>query len=423
VSLAARLSMVAYRLTLTLMGVTGLLTFLGLVLLQWFTLGRELESALLASTAISSGQGRLLVEHNVELSTEIHLELMDVLPEGELRWLEGGRRYVAIFVEERDLPGESPEEGHHYLVASAPLTELFREGISFALVYGLGAGAMALVARRRMRRAVSEALGPLREAGAAAERLASEALAGGAVEAALPNPTRDEIGQFVSVINRLLREVGRGAERERRFTSHAAHELRTPLTTLRAQVDVTLRRPREPAEYQELIAEMGEQVDELIGLVEGLLTLARLGRGPLTLRREHAGEVLQALAGRAAEVGEDGEIEYAPELLQLAVGNLIQNAERYGGGVTRLATERRGGSVALVVEDAGPGVSDPERAFERFQRLGRSATPGAGLGLALVREIARAHGGDAALEPRPGGGTRALITLPLIGEPPGDQGA
>ncbi len=294
------------------------------------------------------------------------------------------------------------------------------DGVLFLAIYSPVALAAALVVRRRVSAAVERALLPLRSASDGAEGLAEQTLGGLSQGGLLPGAGEDdEVGRFVSVVNKLLTDIRRRRARERRFTANAAHELRTPLAALQTQVQVTLRRPRSAERYRATIAEIGEQLDELVRIAQTLLELSRVGDAALILHPPApARQVLQAICDQAVVARGGGMVRVHPLLFRAAIENLITNAERYAGGVLTLSVEGRGGGVAFVVEDGGPGIPDADRAFEAFERLGRSSQGGSGLGLTLVREIAQAHGGDAFIEPRPGGGTRAGIWLPRA-EPQG----
>jgi two-component system OmpR family sensor kinase len=233
-------------------------------------------------------------------------------------------------------------------------------------------------------------------------------------------PARDEIADLGRTLNEMLGRLESALARERRFVSDASHELRTPLAALRAELDVALRRERTPRELEDALRSAAEETDRLSQLAEDLLVLARSEAGTLPVRRERlaAAELLAGVsrryARRAAEAGRpleteaDGGLELSADRLRLeqALGNLVENALRHGQGRILLRAQRDDGHVELHVRDEGGGFADDfiERAFEPFSRddPGRSS-PGAGLGLAIVDVIARAHGGSAHAANRNGG--------------------
>ena len=247
----------------------------------------------------------------------------------------------------------------------------------------------------------------------------------------LPEPAGDdEIARLARTLNAMLARLEAGLERERRFAAEASHELRTPLASLRAELELALRRPRTNEELRAAIGSAAEETDRLTVLAEDLLVLARSDEGALRLERQPlaAGELLDSVAGRfAARAGDAGvelEVDAPAGLeavgdrarLEQALGNLVDNALRHGAGPVRLEAERANGSVALRVSDAGAGFADDmlPRAFERFSRAdGARSGSGAGLGLAIVAAIAQAHGGRASAANRPGGGAEVTLVLPV----------
>ena len=211
-------------------------------------------------------------------------------------------------------------------------------------------------------------------------------------------------------------------ERERVFVADASHELRAPLAVLRAELELALREGRSREELAAAVQSAAEETDRLTRLAEDLLVIARADDGALPIRAAplRAGTVLSAVAARFPDVHAqpaDGlQLHADPERLEQALGNLVDNARRHGGGHVELAAERAGDRVELHVRDDGPGFPPEllDTAFERFTRgdaaRGRG---GAGLGLSIVDLIARAHGGEAGARNRPGGGADVWIAVPL----------
>jgi two-component system, OmpR family, sensor kinase len=220
----------------------------------------------------------------------------------------------------------------------------------------------------------------------------------------------------------VLARLEAGLERERRFVAEASHELRTPLSLLKAELELALRRPRNPDELRAALTSAAEETDRLVRLAEDLLVLARADEGELQLRHEVVGahELLDTVARRFAAAGRRLEVDAPAGLtvtgdrlrLEQALGNLVDNAFRYGSGTVRLAARPLEGGLTLTVTDEGAGFPATflPHAFERFRRADDARARGAaGLGLALVQAVAHAHGGLATAANLPGGG--AVVTL------------
>jgi signal transduction histidine kinase len=239
----------------------------------------------------------------------------------------------------------------------------------------------------------------------------------------LPLPeSRDEVRRLGETLNAMLERLELALQRERAFVADASHELRTPLTLLKAELELALRSPRSAEELERSLRSAAVETDRLVRLAEDLLVLARADQGRLTVHREpvRAGELLAAVAGRfggEVRVVATNSVVFPGDQvrLQQALGNLVDNALRHGGGAVELSAAERNGSVELHVRDEGPGFP-PEflpRAFERFSRPDEARSgSGAGLGLALAQAIAVAHGGFAGAANRSGHGADVWLTLP-----------
>ncbi len=246
----------------------------------------------------------------------------------------------------------------------------------------------------------------------------------------LPLPeARDEIRRLGETLNAMLDRLEAGLARERRFVADASHEFRTPLALLKTELELALRYTRSPEELKVALRSATEEVDRLSLLAEDLLVLARADDGRLSLRLTalEPDDVLTSVArrfalradggGRRVEVSATADARILGDRLRLeqALGNLVDNALRYGTGTVRLEAERSNGLVALRVSDEGAGFA-PEflpRAFDRFTRADESRGGGAaGLGLAIVDAIARAHGGSATAANGAGGGAVVSLELP-----------
>jgi signal transduction histidine kinase len=218
-------------------------------------------------------------------------------------------------------------------------------------------------------------------------------------------------GAYV-LAGRALRPVSAALAREKRFVADASHELRTPLAALRTELELALRRERTQGELEAALRSAAEETDRLSQLAEDLLVLARAEDGKLPVRREHLaaadvlGDVRERYARRADQAGRplelranDGLALEADRLrVEQALGNLVENALRYGDGRILLEAFAVDGRVELHVKDEGAGFPQDfiADAFEPFSRTDSSrSSQGAGLGLAIVDVIARAHGGSA----------------------------
>ncbi len=243
----------------------------------------------------------------------------------------------------------------------------------------------------------------------------------------LPLPAaHDEIRRLGETLNEMLDRLSRSFERERRFVADASHELRTPVAVVKAELEGALRAGGHAPQVREALVVSVEECDHLAQLAEDLLILARSSEGQLPVRpeslelREQLERVARRFGDRAAargrgisvDVGDDRSV-YADELrLRQALGNLVDNALRYGRGEIVLRTRRAGSGLELEVSDEGEGFTPAfvERAFERFARDDRARTrDGAGLGLSIVRAIAEAHGGRAEVIAGPGATVRMWL--------------
>jgi two-component system OmpR family sensor kinase len=245
----------------------------------------------------------------------------------------------------------------------------------------------------------------------------------------LPVPhSGDELQRLGETLNQMLARLEEALKRERGFVADAAHELRTPLAVLRAELDYALRYADSEDELRVAVGTASEETDRLVQLAGDLLLIASAedGRIPLRTERLDAQELLEGVrarfASRADAQSTPIEIEAAPDLalsadrlrVEQALGNLVDNALRYGGGTVRLVAERCNDHVDLRVRDHGPGFPPDflPRALHRFSRpeVNRNSA-GAGLGLAIVQAIAQAHGGDAIAGNHRDGGAEVAIRL------------
>jgi two-component system, OmpR family, sensor kinase len=211
-------------------------------------------------------------------------------------------------------------------------------------------------------------------------------------------------------------------QRERRFVADASHELRTPLAVLKAELEAAIRIEGLNPEVRESLTVALEETDHLAQLAEDLLLIARAADGRLPVQPEPVGvdELLertqQRFADRARQHGREIRVDATdratvsvdPLRARQALGNLVDNALRHGDGEIRLSAHSADDAIDIDVSDDGAGFPPElaQHAFERFARSGADgARSGAGLGLAIVRAIAEAHGGSAAVVPSASGAT------------------
>jgi two-component system OmpR family sensor kinase len=247
----------------------------------------------------------------------------------------------------------------------------------------------------------------------------------------LPLPTaHDEVYRLGETLNAMLDRLDAGLERERRFVADASHELRTPLALLEAELELALRQPRTAVELESALRSAAEETDRLVRLAEKLLLVARADQDKLPVHPapERASalveEVVARFRSRANDLERPLEVDAPSQLvvevdgarIRQALGNLVDNALRYGEGTVRIRTEARDGRVELHVTDDGAGFETEflPRAFERFSRADDArGRGGSGLGLAIVDAIARAHGGSTDAANRDRGGADVWMTLPI----------
>ncbi len=272
------------------------------------------------------------------------------------------------------------------------------------------------------------ALRPVGRMADAARRISAERLA----ERVEETGTGDELDRLARTLNRMLSRLDEAFRQVRRFSADASHELQTPLTALQGELEVALRSARTPGEYQETLRSALEEIERISRLVEGLLILARAESGALRMDRrpvdlaELAEEVYWRLKVPADERSVDLRMDPQEPVtvsgdrdrLRALLVNLVDNAVKYTGegGRVSLSAAREGDRARVEVADTGRGV--PGEALERiFQPFYRSEEvlpeKGSGLGLSIARSIARAHGGEIAVESAPGRGSIFRVFLPM----------
>ncbi len=245
-----------------------------------------------------------------------------------------------------------------------------------------------------------------------------EAFGGGALGLRVDASGRDEVAAVAATFNRAADRIEALVASHRSLLANASHELRSPLARLKMAVAMYPDAPE--SGRGALRHEIETDVAELDALVEEVLLASRLDANPI--ERSDSVDLLGLAAEEAARVGaeaggETAQVRGSERLLRRALRNLIENARRYGGCEVSVSVGRSGdGQARVEVVDRGPGVPEGfrERIFEPFFRLPGHAERegGVGLGLSLVRQIAQHHGGSVRCEPREGGGSRFVLSLP-----------
>lgn len=288
------------------------------------------------------------------------------------------------------------------------------------LLIGLGGW---LVARR--------ALNPLETIAEAAERVTAKGL-----DQRIPwSDETPEIARLTRVLNRMMDRLETSFQQASRFSADASHQLKTPLAVMQAEIDSALQEAEPGSPCQQTMAGVLEQIRTLKSITRSLLLLSQSDAGRLPLARVplDLGAELETLMEDARALMEGTALELRADvppgvwvdgdrgLLGMAMLNLLDNAVKHsdGTGIVHVCLSRTAEHAVLKVRNPGQGIApeDRNRIFDRFYRgqgTGPTRREGAGLGLSLGREIARAHGGDLALGPAEAGWTEFVLTLPAI---------
>ncbi len=243
-----------------------------------------------------------------------------------------------------------------------------------------------------------------------------------------------EVQPLLRAMNDLLQRLRESIARQQRFTADASHQLRTPLAGLQTQAEMALRED-DPAKIRQALEWIRMSTTRLSHLLNQLLALARVEPGSgretrlqtvdlMALARAATSEWVSTALTKHIDLGLEAEtatlnISGNPLMLHEMLSNLLDNAIRYtpAQGKVTVVLAAENGKATLAVEDNGPGIPADEREhiFERFHRLPDSGSDGCGLGLAIVREIALAHGAEISVGEGPGGrGARIAVRLPLL---------
>ncbi|MFP3907373.1 MAG: sensor histidine kinase [Acidimicrobiales bacterium] len=263
--------------------------------------------------------------------------------------------------------------------------------------------------------------------------IAAEAIAGGRLDTRLESANDPDLAVLVSSFNEMAAALQARIERDARFASDVSHELRSPLMTLAASIEVLeTRRDELPERSRAALDLLVHDVNRFQQLVGDLLEISRFDSGaahldlePVVLA-EFLDQAVQAATHEPVPVIAEGSladaiVEVDKRRMARVVANLLDNAAKYAGGATSIRLSRHGDHIRFAVEDAGEGVApeDRDRIFDRFSRGGtagsRGTDTGTGLGLALVAEHVRLHGGTVRVENRSDGvrGASFVVTLPI----------
>jgi two-component system sensor histidine kinase MprB len=329
-----------------------------------------------------------------------------------------GKRQMQVRLREYVAPLGFPTLGAVLVVISLAPTDRALDRLRFILVLvSLGAVALAAVAAALVSGAT---LAPVRRLTAAAERIAET----GEPSERVPEGGSDELARLGASFNTMLASLEESLDTQRRFVADASHELRTPLTSLQTNIDVlrgdiALR----PEQRRELLEDLHRESQEMRTLIAGLLELAR-GGAQVEKAEYQFDEVVEQSVERArarfpqvswqTDGLEPTVVDGYRERMERAVWNLLENAGKWSGDSGSVEVSLHGGQ--LRVRDHGPGFADEDRplVFDRFYRSAAARSmPGAGLGLAIVREVAEAHGGTVEADNAGDGG--AVVRLSLNG--------
>jgi len=380
------------------------------------------------SLLFASSDARALTFQQVEQLRSLASAPLSGRSSGTLRLEPNGPKvhYAVHYV-----TGAGPQFGAILAGADVRTAELGPDELlsTFALVLPLGVALALLMGSwisRRALAAVDQIITEVREItdGRSLHRRLAEPL------------VKDELGRLAETLNQMMTRLERSFAALRRFTADASHELKTPLTVLRAGVERAITTPNLPQDTLATLEETLQEIKRMTELVDALLTLARADEGIAPLHREPVD--LRAIVEEVRETGEllaeeSGvrvDVATPPEPMVVSVDatrirqlilNLLTNAVKYTppGGTVRMQLGAADGRVILSVADTGIGIApgDLPHIFDRFWRADSARTrtgerPGAGLGLAISKWIAEAHGGRIDVVSRPGRGTTFTVTLP-----------
>jgi signal transduction histidine kinase len=344
---------------------------------------------------------------------------------GEVHVVEVSRLPVAVPGPYRVVAhGVRTPTGTATVFVAVPVHEVEHAMSAATRIGGIGLSVLVAVLAAVMWLAIGRALAPVN-----AIRTRADAISGQNLDLRVPTPVQyDEIGRLARTVNQMLGRLQLSAENQRRFVADAAHELRSPIASLRVQLETA--RDRDWAGEPGRVSDLLHETARMEGLVDQLLLLARAGGDDSWLRLSTV-DLDDIVDSGVSWLGSDGSVTIDTSavepvqltgdaaLLEQVVRNLVQNAAGHAREMVRVSVSTGVGDVAvLTVDDDGPGVPPDRRddIFERFVRLDDSrdrVVGGVGLGLAIVSEIVRAHGGRIHVGDSPMGGARFVVELPV----------
>jgi signal transduction histidine kinase len=319
-------------------------------------------------------------------------------------------------------------DGRFLVVAARPFDDVLESTQTLTNLLAVGIPLLLVVVALTTWWVVDRALAPVE-----AIRREVDGITAGELHRRVPVPASgDEIAGLARTMNRMLARLEDSQLRQRRFVSDASHELRSPIASIRQQVEVAQRHP-DRVTLPELADAVLEEDLRLQRLTEDLLLLARADEGTGWAAADEV-DLDDLVAEEARRLRADGRLAVDlsgigagrvrgdAALLRRMVGNLVDNAARHAWSRVAVGVREDGSRVVLQVDDDGPGIPDEqrERVFERFVRLDDARSRdggGAGLGLAIVAEVAAAHGGRASVRSSPLGGARLEVNLPAAPSP------
>ena len=365
--------------------------------------------------------------NQTDLPTALRQAVIDAGDPAMMQFDVNGDPFLAVGI---PLPAVTTADAAYFEIIDLSETESTLRALGISL---LGASAFTTAAGAALGLWASRrTLRPLADVSQAAV-----AIAGGRLDTRLEATGDPDLGTLAVSFNEMAQALQERIERDARFASDVSHELRSPLMTMAAAVDVLeSQRPELSDRSQQAVDLVTEEIGRFRQLVEDLLEISRYDAGAVRLDLDDvrlAEFVLQAVDHSGHRVVP---IELDADLLGVVVradkrrlarvlANLLDNAAKYGAGATAVSMRAVDGGVQLAVEDRGPGVPVEvrEKIFDRFNRGGvagrRGAGEGVGLGLALVAEHVRLHGGRVWVEDRADGelGARFVVELPAVEEP------
>lgn len=419
-------------------GAVGFVVVLRLVLLDGVRTAAEAGLEQVSSRVESDGAGAVTDYEDVLVqvigdggSVLAHGEDADapaLSTADESRWSHDGERWLLVS-DDVDLPGG----GEATLVYGVSLEQTDTAIRTAVVLLAVGVPVLVLVLGVVTWSVTGRSLRPV-------ERMRTEVET---IRAAQPDArvvvpdTGDEIARLATTMNAMLDRLDRSAAGQRRFVSDASHELRSPIASIRQHAEVAAAHPdrTDVGEFSDVVRSEAVRLQDL---VTGLLELSRLDEGGTGTRRpvDLDDLALDAVARARARVpaGATGDSTIRVDgsgisaarvlgderLLTGVVRNLVDNAVRHAVSRVTVALVELDGAAVLTVDDDGGGVpaGERDRVFERFVRLDEARSRdagGAGLGLAIVRDAVRAHGGEATVTDSPLGGARFVVRIALGG--------